>query len=72
MRMPRTVHLVKQLRRELNFSDAVKSLRKQGGNLLGMSEGGRGGEARGRREGEGRGGRKGAREGEGEEEGVRD
>ena len=28
MRMPRTVHLVKQLRRELNFSDAVKSLRK--------------------------------------------
>ena len=47
MRMPRTVHLVKQLRRELNFSDAVKSLRKQGGNLLGMSEGERGKERRG-------------------------
>ena len=38
MRMPRTVHLVKQLRKELNFSDAVKSLRKQGGDILGMSE----------------------------------
>ena len=47
MRMPCTVHLVKQLRRELNFSDAVKSLRKQGGNLLGMSEGERGRERRG-------------------------
>ena len=30
VRMPQTVHLVKQLRKELNFSDVVKSLRKEG------------------------------------------
>ena len=31
IRMPRTVHLVKQLRKELNFSDIVKNIRKSGG-----------------------------------------
>ena len=30
IRMPRTVHLVKQLRKELNFSDIVKNMRKKG------------------------------------------
>ena len=30
MRMPRTVSLVKQLRKELNIPDIVKSLRKGG------------------------------------------
>ena len=30
IRMPRTVQLVKQLRKELNFSDIVKSIRKKG------------------------------------------
>lgn len=30
IRMPRTVHLVKQLRKELNFSDIVKTIRKKG------------------------------------------
>jgi hypothetical protein len=29
IRMPRTVHLVKQLRKELNFSDIVKNMRKK-------------------------------------------
>ena len=30
IRMPRTVMLVKQLKKELNFSDIVKSMRKKG------------------------------------------
>ena len=30
IRMPRTVQLVKQLRKELNFSDIVKNIRKKG------------------------------------------
>lgn len=30
IRMPRTVQLVKQLRKELNFSDIVKNMRRKG------------------------------------------
>ena len=42
VRMPRTVHLVKQLRKELNFSDVVKSYRKEGEVRDGEREGARG------------------------------